>query len=528
MSISINFLTMKEQKRRALRKPCKLFRRFDFMFIDFIATPHSDTKTLVIFTPEEAKLTQHHTGLSAADVAHIEKTLKITEFKGKKGEAQVVTTVGHYDRVVVIGFGKTEKLEALVLAEVGGAVYKTLAALNVTSASVIIDSLEGNANTNAETAGRIAYGAKLRSYRFDKYKTKEKEDSKKPKLEKLHFVVKEAPSARHYFEAKDALAEAVFFTRNLQNEPANVIYPASLAKAAKEALVPLGVNVKILGEAEMKKLGMNALLGVGQGSANESQLVVMEYTGKGGSDAPLGLVGKGVTFDTGGISIKPSANMEDMKWDMGGAAVVIGTILALAKRRAKVDVVGVVGLVENMPSGTAQRPGDIVTSMSGQTIEVLNTDAEGRLVLADALWYCQKNHKPKAIVDLATLTGAIVVALGESTAGLFSNDDAMASQIEKASKTVGEPVWRLPMNETYDKDIDCDFADMKNIGSGRGGGSITAAQFLQRFIENGLPWVHLDIAGVTWAKKDSALVPKGATAFGLRLLEQFIRENYEG
>jgi leucyl aminopeptidase len=498
------------------------------MQIDFIATPHKDTTTLVIFAAEGFSALHQGEYLSAADVAQLEKSLKINEFKGKKAEAQVFTAVGAYDRVVIIGLGKTEKLDALTIAEVGGAVYKVLAGLNVKAANVIVNTIEGNANTDAEIAGRIAYGAKLRSYRFDKYKTKEKEDNKKPKLEKLHIVVKEISAAQHYFEAKNAVAEAVFFARNLQNEPANIIYPASLAKAAKDALTPLGVSVKILGEAEMKKLGMNALLGVGQGSAHESQLVIMEYTGKGGSDAPLALVGKGVTFDTGGISIKPSANMEDMKWDMGGSAVVIGTIMALAKRRAKVDVVGIVGLVENMPSGTAQRPGDIVTSMSGQTIEVLNTDAEGRLVLADALWYCQKHHKPKAIIDLATLTGAIVVALGESTAGLFSNNDAMAAQIEKASKTVGEPVWRLPMNETYDKDIDCDFADMKNIGSGRGGGSITAAQFLQRFIEGDLPWVHLDIAGVTWAKKDGALVPKGATAFGLRTLEQFIRENFEG
>jgi len=290
--------------------------------------------------------------------------------------------------------------------------------------------------------------------------------------------------------------------------------------------------------AEMRKLGMGALLGVGQGSARESQLLLMRWNGAGGrgkgkgkgkgkAARPVAFVGKGVTFDTGGISIKPAANMEDMKWDMGGAGVVIGLMRALAGRKAKVDAVGVCGLVENMPSGTAQRPGDIVTSMSGQTIEVINTDAEGRLVLADALWYTQEKYNPRAIIDLATLTGAIIIALGHEYAGLFANDDKLAENLTAAGTAVGEGVWRLPMGEAYDKAIDSDAADVKNVGN-RAGGSITAAQFLLRFIKKGTPWAHLDIAGVAWASKAKPTVPKGGTGFGVRLLDRLVADHFEG
>jgi leucyl aminopeptidase len=278
----------------------------------------------------------------------------------------------------------------------------------------------------------------------------------------------------------------------------------------------------------MRKLGMNALLGVAQGSARPPRLVVMEWHGTGdtAAAAPLAFVGKGVTFDTGGISIKPAAGMGDMKWDMAGAAVVIGLMRLLAARRARVDAVGIVGLVENMPSGTAQRPGDIVVSMSGQTIEVLNTDAEGRLVLADALWYCQQRFKPRLIIDLATLTGAVIVALGHHRAGLFANDDELARQLVAAGAVVREELWRLPLDDGYDREIDSDAADVKNIGGGRAAGSIVAAQFLQRFVDK-TPWAHLDIAGMAWSTKDAPTVPKGATAFGLRLLDQFVNEQCE-
>jgi leucyl aminopeptidase len=338
-------------------------------------------------------------------------------------------------------------------------------------------------------------------------------------------MVDHTDSAKTAFGRLEQIAEGVFLTRDLVSEPANVIHPETLAERAK-ALTEVGIEVDVLGEKQMRKLGMGALLGVGQGSDKESRIVVMRWMGaKDKNAAPLVLAGKGVTFDSGGISIKPAAGMEDMKWDMGGAATVIGTMRALAGRKAAANVVGIVGLVENMPSGTAQRPGDVVTSMSGQTIEVINTDAEGRLVLADVLTYVQSICKPKAIIDLATLTGAIIISLGHDHAGLFANDDALAETITAAGKAVGEPVWRLPMGESYDKQLKSDIADMKNVG-GREGGSITAAQFLKRFVGD-VPWAHLDIAGTTWAKKDATLWSKGATAFGVRLLDRLVADQYE-
>ena len=307
--------------------------------------------------------------------------------------------------------------------------------------------------------------------------------------------------------------------------------PAVALAAEAEKLAKLGVKVEVLDEPKMRELGMNALVAVGQGSARLPRLVVMEWHGvKAAGDAeskrPLAFVGKGVTFDTGGISIKPAAGMADMKWDMAGSAVVIGLMRLLASRKARVNAVGIAGLVENMPSGTAQRPGDIVTSMSGQTIEVLNTDAEGRLVLADALWYCQDRFKPRLMIDLATLTGAVIVALGHHRAGLFANSDELAERLIEAGKAVGEQVWRLPLDESYDREIDSDAADVKNIASGRAGGSIIGAQFLQRFV-NDVPWAHLDIAGMAWSTKDAPTVPKGATAFGVRLLDRLVSAYYE-
>jgi leucyl aminopeptidase len=375
----------------------------------------------------------------------------------------------------------------------------------------------------------MAFGARLRSYRFDKYRTKEKPESK-PSLKALNISCAGASRARSAFAPMDKVANGVFMTRDLVSEPANVLYPETLAKQA-QTLTKLGVKVEVMGEGQMRKLGMGALLGVGQGSIRESKLVVMRWNGKKAkakakADAPVAFVGKGVTFDTGGISIKPSGGMEDMKWDMGGSGVVIGLMKALAGRKANVDVVGVVGLVENMPSGAAQRPGDIVSSMSGQTIEVLNTDAEGRLVLADALWYTKERFKPKFMVDLATLTGAIITSLGKEKAGLFSNDDKLSAQLSEAGEAVGESVWRMPMGDNYDKMINCDAADMKNISGGGGAGSITAAQFLKRFVDK-TPWAHLDIAGVTWSSKASSTTPKGGTAFGVRLLDRLVANHYE-
>ena len=366
---------------------------------------------------------------------------------------------------------------------------------------------------------------RLAAYRFDRYRTKEKPE-KKPTIETVKIVVGDVAKAKKADVATKALAEAVAFTRDLVSEPANILYPVEFASRIK-ALEPLGLTVEILGVPEMTKLGMGALLGVGQGSVRESQLAIIEWNGAADPKAkPVAFVGKGVCFDTGGISIKPADGMEDMKWDMGGAGAVAGLMQVLAARKAKVNVVGILGLVENMPDGNAQRPGDIVTSMSGQTIEVINTDAEGRLVLADALWYCQDRFKPKFMIDLATLTGAIIVALGNDYAGLFSNDDELSEKLLAASKATGENLWRLPLPAAYDKQIDSLAADMKNVGA-RPAGSITAALFIQKFV-NGLPWAHLDIASTAWKKPSSnPTIPDGATGYGVRLLNRLVADYYE-
>jgi leucyl aminopeptidase len=323
------------------------------------------------------------------------------------------------------------------------------------------------------------------------------------------------------------VAEGSEFTRELVAEPANKLYPVSFVERCKQRFEGTGAEIIVLDEEEMEKLGMGALLGVGQGSEQPSRILAIKWDGGKESDAPIAFVGKGVTFDTGGISLKPPAGMWDMKWDMGGSGAVAGAMLTLVKRKAKANIVGVVGLVENMPDGKAQRPGDIVTSMSGQTIEVLNTDAEGRLVLCDALTWTQRTFKPSRIVDLATLTGAMIIALGKEYGGMFANDDSLAEDLAEAGLQVGDKLWRLPLGPAYDKLIDSPISDMKNIGP-REGGSITAAQFLKRFIEDDTPWAHLDIAGMVWAEKPGRTWDKGATGYGARLLDTFIRNTAEG
>jgi leucyl aminopeptidase len=375
-------------------------------------------------------------------------------------------------------------------------------------------------------------GVLLRSYRFARYRTTEKEDDK-PKLERVSVATDATAAAKSTWAPMRAVADGVFLARDLVSEPPNILHPPEMAERCK-ALESLGLVVEVLGPKEMKKLGFGALLGVAQGSDQEPRMVVMQWNGaskgKKSGQKPVAFIGKGVTFDTGGISIKPAAGMEDMKWDMAGAGTVIGLMAALAGRRAKVDAVGLVGLVENMPGSKAQRPGDVVKTASGQTVEVINTDAEGRLVLADVLHYCQGRFAPRFMVDLATLTGAIIIALGHEHAGLFSNDDELSARLTAAGKAVGEACWRMPLGEAYDKQIKSDIADMKNVG-GRPGGSITAAQFIQRFIDTKagpMPWAHLDIAGVAWTTKDLPTVPKGATAFGVRLLDRLVAEHYEG
>jgi leucyl aminopeptidase len=451
----------------------------------------------------------------------IARAFSVAEFKGGKGKTCNILAPGaDLTRVLAVGLGKPADLTQKILEEAGGAVTAGLA--RETAVAVASGSLTG------PQAASVALGAVLRGYRFDRYRTKEKPEDK-PKLSKITVLTGEVPKAKAAWEPLLATAKGVFLTRDLVSEPPNVLHPPEMADRCRK-LSELGLKVEVLGPKEMGKLGFGALLGVSQGSVQEPRMVVMTWNGVSGSakkpkDKPVVFVGKGVTFDTGGISIKPAAGMEDMKWDMAGAGTVIGLMAALAGRKAKVDAIGLVGLVENMPSGSAQRPGDVVTSYSGQTIEVINTDAEGRLVLADVIWYAQQKFDPKFIVDLATLTGAIIIGLGHEYAGLFSNDDALVQKLIEAGQETGERVWRMPLDEAYDKQIKSDIADMKNVG-GRPGGSITAAQFIQRFV-NGKPWAHLDIAGMAWSSKESAVVPKGATAFGVRLLDRLVATYFE-
>ncbi len=448
----------------------------------------------------------------------IARALQVAEFKGGKGKTCTVLAPGAgLTRVIAVGLGKRDGLTRQALEDAGG---HAMAALGRDTRAVIAADGLG-----AEQAADVALGAALRFYRFDRYRTKEKPEDK-PKLAGLDVMTAEFDAASQAFVPRVAVANGVFLARDLVSEPANVLNPAEMAVRC-EALRDLGVEVEVLGPDELARLGFGALLGVSQGSANEPRVVVMQWHGGAkGEGKPLAFIGKGVTFDTGGISIKGAAGMEDMKWDMAGAGTVVGLMSALAGRKARANVVGIVGLVENMPSATAQRPGDVVTSLSGQTIEVINTDAEGRLVLADVLWYCQQRFDPAFMVDLATLTGAIIVGLGHEHAGLFSNDEALSGKLIAAGLETGEKLWRMPLNEEYDRQIKSDIADMKNVG-GRAAGSITGAQFIQRFV-NGKPWAHLDIAGMAWASKDGPTRPKGATAFGVRLLDRLVREHYEG
>jgi leucyl aminopeptidase len=467
--------------------------------------------------------------LDTATHGAVERALEAQSMSGAVAEeAALLAPHGvSAKRVLIFGLGKPGDVAAKTFEDLGGRLFKAMKAHKLDSATLLLDPAEGQTDAPAAAAARVAYGAALAGYRFTRHLAKKADEAKKAPR-KLTIATAAAAAARKAYEPLAGVAEAVAFTRDLVSEPANVLHPEEFAKRAQDALTPLGLKVEILGEKEMKKQGFGALLAVGQGSARESQLVVMQYSGAGKGKAaapPLAFVGKGVTFDTGGISIKPAAGMEDMKWDMAGAGVVTGLMMALAKRRAKVNAVGVIGLVENMPSGTATRPGDIVKSLSGQTIEILNTDAEGRLVLADALWYTQTRFNPKLIVDLATLTGAIMISLGQEYAGLFANNDDLAQKLAASGEKVGEKLWRMPMGDAYDKMLDTDAADMKNIG-GRFGGSITAAQFLKRYIKN-VPWAHLDIAGMAWSTTGGLLSPKGATGYGVRLLDRFIADHYE-
>src|SRR3954471_4641753 len=378
---------------------------------------------------------------------------------------------------------------------------------------------------DADATARVGLGAALRSWRYDRYRTKLK-DNQKPTLNEIVIVGGDAGAAKRYEQRWAAVVEGVSLTRELVTEPANIIYPETFVDRVRASLEGSGVELEVLDRAAMEKLGMGALLGVAQGSVREARLLILRWSGGGASGQPTAFVGKGVTFDTGGISIKAAQGMEAMKWDMGGAGAVVGAFKALALRKAKANIVGICGLVENMPSGTAQRPGDVVTTMSGQTVEVINTDAEGRLVLADAVTYVQRNYKPATIIDLATLTGAILVSLGHEWAGLFSNDEDLAAKLQKVGEESGDKLWRMPLAEPFDRLIDSPIADMKNVGP-REGGSITAAQFIQRFLDNGVKWAHIDMAGKAWSDKASNTYDKGATGYGVRLLDEYVSDVLE-
>jgi leucyl aminopeptidase len=433
---------------------------------------------------------------------------------------QFIDDNGTARRLLVVGTGNgvsaNEKAEKL-----GGTAAGRLLTSGEKTAVIDVSGLE----LDADAAARAGLAAALRSWRYDRYRTKLK-DNQKPTLEEVVIVGGPANTGNRYEQRWAPVYEGVALTRELVTEPANIIYPETFVERVKKSLQGTGVEIEVLDRAAMEKLGMGALLGVAQGSIREARLMILRWNGASKDGQPTAFVGKGVTFDTGGISIKPAAGMEAMKWDMGGAGAVVGALKALALRKARANIVGICGLVENMPGGGAQRPGDVVTTMSGQTVEVINTDAEGRLVLADAVTYVQRNYKPSTIVDLATLTGAILISLGHEWAGLFSNNDELAGELIKVGSDSGDKLWRMPLAEPFDRLIDSPIADMKNVGP-REGGSITAAQFIQRFIENGVRWAHVDMAGKAWADKASATYDKGATGFGVRLLDEYVADALE-
>ncbi len=489
--------------------------------IEFAAAAPLDG-ALIIPVPRDALAAVAVPGIAEGDIATLRTAAAASRFGGDAGGLFEGFVGGGDDvrRILLVEVGQSsaddyEKAGAAVAARLLTSGAET-ATLNLSGLAIAPSPL---------AVARFAAGAALRSWRYDIYRTKLSE-KQKPSLTKL--TVSGAPAGiDQAWRDQSAVVEGVSFARELVTEPANIIFPESFV-ARCDRLRGLGIEFEVLGQAEMEAAGMGALLGVNQGSVREPRLLVMRWDGTGGAvEKPLVFVGKGVTFDTGGISLKPPAGMEDMKWDMGGAGAVAGAMFALANRKAKAHVVGVCGLVENMPDGKAQRPGDVVTSMSGQTIEVINTDAEGRLVLCDAITWVQQKYKPEVLVDLATLTGAIIVTFGNEYGGLFSNDDRLADQLLAAGKAAGDPLWRQPLGAAYDKLIDSPIADMKNVGP-REGGSITAAQFILRFVDPGVKWAHLDIAGMVWASKPGAVWDKGATGYGVRLLNQFVADNFEG
>lgn len=484
---------------------------------------------LVVFVGEGGQLSAGAQAVESAGGGQLGRAMKAANFTGRKGKLlEILAPSGMpANRVLLAGIGDAAKADARAFEDLGGEVAARLQTLE----SEVVADFTGIADLAVGTdvaAAHFAHGLELRNWRLDTYRTRLKDDQK-PRLKSV--VLAGAPAgAALLADRLQKVAAGVAFAKELITEPGNVIYPESFVARCRKVLEPLGVQMTVLDEKDLAKLGAGSMLGVAQGSARPPRLLAMEWNGAGNPDAvPLALVGKGVTFDTGGISLKPGPGMEDMKWDMGGAGAVAGIMLVLAGRKARARVVGVCGLVENMPDGNAQRPGDIVTSMSGQTIEVLNTDAEGRLVLNDCMTWTQRTYRPAVMLDFATLTGAIIVSLAHHYAGVFSNSDGLWEKLDAAGKSVNDLVWRQPLSEPgghYDQMIDSTIADMKNLGE-KGGGSITAAQFLQRFVDEGVQWAHIDIAGSVWRPKAAPLHDKGATGFGVRLVDRFVAEHFE-
>ena len=491
--------------------------------LSFASSLSSDSEAFAIFVTEKYDYKDKKNILSTDAIKKVNSFIGALKVKKKKEDINSFDISARQKCFII---RVKNKYDGYFPQENGGTFFSYLKKFkDISKVDLYLDSLEFDKDKLVSFFSEFIFGFNLKSYTFNKYKTLDRDKIDKKIDFKIITSNKEKIEKKYkYYEA---IKEGVFLTRDLVSEPPNVLSPKAYVQEIKK-LSKLGLVIKVYDEKEMKKLGLNALLGVGQGSANESYLVAIEWNGKKKSDAKrLAFVGKGVCFDTGGISLKPAKFMEEMKYDMAGSAVVVGLLKSFALRKAKINAVGVVGLVENMPGSNAQRPGDIVKSFSGKTIEVLNTDAEGRLVLADALSFTEKKYKPKFIIDLATLTGAIIISLGEEYAGLFSNNDELSKNIFKTSENVNEKVWRLPLHKNYDKLIDSTIADVQNINYAGGAGSITAAQFLQRFIINKTPWAHLDIAGMAFSKKAGNLNPGGATGFGVRLLNNLVKEYYE-
>jgi leucyl aminopeptidase len=495
----------------------------DAVKVGFVPFSAASRGILVVFCDDSLKFGAAARKALGTVADLVGRVAAANQFKGKSGS--VLDILAPQDlkasRLIVVGVGKLSAIKDHDFLKLGGVIAGKLRA-GGDAVTVVADLPD--AAMKPEQAAAIGAGVRLRAYTFDRYKTKKKDGEDTALRADVSVAVSDAGAARKAFTPDAHIVDGVILARELVNEPPNVLYPVEFARRAAQ-LRKVGVDVEVLDVKAMTKLGMGALLGVGQGSTQPSRTVIMRWNGGKRGDAPVAFIGKGVCFDTGGISIKSASGMEDMKGDMGGAACVVGLMHALAARKAKVNVVGAIGLVENMPDGNAQRPGDIVTSMSGQTIEIINTDAEGRLVLADVLWYVTKKFKPKFMVDLATLTGAIMVALGTEHAGMFSNNDELAERLSKVGMETGEKVWRMPLGPEYDKQIDSQFADMKNTG-GRHGGSITAAQFLQRFVD-GTPWAHLDIAGTAMGAPKTEINHSWGSGYGVRLLERLVADYYE-